>query len=230
MAHEKALMAVPRGLPRDLTVYLQSLNNVVSRLAGIGRGTETARAVRVNEGIMGKKDTGPIDAARISAGSISGDKLADGSVTEAKLAENAVTAKKIASGSIGASLLANGAVGEAKLSNNSVSASKIRNFNVTAEKLARDLWPVFVEGTGTHGETINLGKWLDRPLVGITGHRIPVADCGEICAEIVNLRENNGHWFFDVHAVCELGEEDGEKFYPGEISWQAMGRKENGQV
>ena len=49
MGNERGLPSLPRGLSRDLTVYLQSLAEFVLRLSGSVRGSQSARAVRAAE-------------------------------------------------------------------------------------------------------------------------------------------------------------------------------------
>lgn len=160
---------------------------------------------------------GAVDNATIKKGAVSTDKLADRAVTTEKLADKAVTTGKLADKSVVAAKLADGAVTNRKIADNSI----------TIEKLAPELLPVFVSGVSAHGTTVNLGKWLERPVIVMTGQRIPVGECGELCAGIENLRQENGVWMFEAVAVFEMGIEDGINCYPGEISWLAVGRREN---
>lgn len=150
---------------------------------------------------------GAVDSATIKKGAVSTDKLADRAVTTEKLADRSVVADKLA--------------------DRAVTNQKIADNSITIEKLAPELLPVFVSGVSAHGTTVNLGKWLERPVVVMTGQRIPVGECGELCAGVNNLREENGVWLFDAVAIFEMGLEDGEDCYPGEISWLAVGRRGN---
>lgn len=50
MATDRGIPAVPRGLDRTLTNYLQSLQSIVLRLSGMVRGSDESRAVRVSDG------------------------------------------------------------------------------------------------------------------------------------------------------------------------------------
>ena len=90
---DRGLQSVPRGLPSGLTIYLQSLDAVVRRLAGLSRGSEKAQAVR-------RGDSG-ITLGGNTQTTITTTKLADGAVTSAKIADNAITGAKIEMGSIG---------------------------------------------------------------------------------------------------------------------------------
>lgn len=183
----RGLPAVPRGLSRELTSYLQSLQNVILNLSGLGRGTAQTRAVTVAEKVILQKE-----ANTANSNGANGSDL--------------VQTKNIANGAVTTNKLADGAV--------------------TQDKLAQEVWPVMMEGGTAHGETVNLGKWIERPLVFITGYEIPVGDCGEVKGGIGNLRLENGEWLFEAIAVCEFGIEDGEKCYPGKLDWIAIGRRE----
>lgn len=89
---DRGLQSVPRGLPSGLTIYLQSLDAVVRRLAGLSRGSEKAQAVR-------RGDSG-ITLGGNAQTTITTAKLADGAVTAAKLADGAVTPEKMAPGTL----------------------------------------------------------------------------------------------------------------------------------
>lgn len=277
---DRGLPAVPRGLNREMTAYLQSLHNVVLSMTGLGRGTTDTRAVRVTErvaanaggaslsvkdfldvgsilethiangaiteakiadGAVTHSKLGPssveginikpeaVDAATIKAMAVITEKLADGAVTTDKLADEAVTTGKIADGAVVTDKLEDEAVATQKLADGAVTAEKIADCSITWEKLDPELLPVAINGIAEHGEIVNLGKWLEMPLVAMTGQKIPVGECGELCVGIENLREENGAWLFDAVAVFEMGDGDTANCYPGQISWMAVGRrKKNG--
>ena len=90
MAADRGLPSVPRGLPRELTAYLSSLDAVLRRLSGDMRGAETARAVRAVEAVSFQAPQ-PIGSSAITV-----DMLCDGAVTERKIRDGAVTGKKLA--------------------------------------------------------------------------------------------------------------------------------------
>lgn len=234
---DRGLPAVPRGLNREMTAYLQSMHNVVLSMTGLGRGTTDTRAVRVNEAIYGTGgsgsggkdflDAGSIQTAHLANGAVTEPKIADQAVTHAKLGISAVESNNIKPQAVDNPAIKDGAVSTDKLADKSVTTAKIADGAITFEKLASELLPVIKTGTAEHGATVNLGKWLSRPLVILTGQRIPVGECGELCAEISNLREENGVWMFDAVAIFEMGIEEEATAYPGEISWLAVGRREN---
>lgn len=151
MAGERGLPSLPRGLPRDLTMYLQNMAEMVLRLSGGVRGSSASRALRVAE--TGGLSTGAtvIEQNSISRGmlrdkSVTSDKLADDAVTEAKIAPSAVTQRSIkagevtetalASASVTERCLADKAVTEAKLGHGAVRESALAEGVVTSEKLA----------------------------------------------------------------------------------------------
>lgn len=114
---ERGLQSVPRGLPSGLTVYLQSLDAVVRRLAGLSRGSEKSRAVRRAE-------------------SSGGGSLGTASVVSSMLHDESVTSRKIATGAVATDKLRSGAVTEEKLADKAVSGPKIADGTVTGTKLA----------------------------------------------------------------------------------------------
>lgn len=91
MPPERGLPSVPRGLSRDLTLFLRALLQVLSSLSGLGPGTEKTRAVRVSE----ERAAGAV-AAALGAGDVSTRHITDGAVTSSKLADECVTEKKLA--------------------------------------------------------------------------------------------------------------------------------------
>lgn len=216
MTLEKGLPAVPRGLSREMTAYLQSLHTVIASISGFGRNSSQSRAARIGE---------VRDIIRSASGLGSGEayELAAGSVTESRLANNAVTASKIAESAIETRHIAEAAIISDKLADGCISTAKLAEASVTREKLDAGLLPVFMTGKAKHRETVSPGKFLEKPLVWIAGQRIPVGMCGEIVCEITNLHDENGSWFFDVTAAFEMACEDGEAVYPGQITWAAIG-------
>lgn len=109
MAPERGLPSVPRGLSRDLTLFLQAILRVLSSLSGLGPGTEKTRAVRVSEERLYGAGTAALSADAVSTqhikdGAITSAKLADGCVTEVKLAAKSVTLEKLADSALAASI------------------------------------------------------------------------------------------------------------------------------
>ena len=95
MVPERGLPSVPRGLPRDLTLFLRAILRVLSSLCGLGPGTEKTRAVRVSE----ERAAGPV-AAALGAAAVKTRHIEDGAITSAKLADECVTGPKLAPGSV----------------------------------------------------------------------------------------------------------------------------------
>lgn len=186
MANERGLPSVPRGLPRDLTVYLQSLAETLLRLSGSVRGSGDARAVRAAErSSLGSGTSTPGQAAILSwmlkDKAVTSDKLADGAVTETKLGMSAVTEQAIRPGAVTEAALAAEAV--------------------TGTKLAGGVLPVVIGGAAVDGETVVLpGTWRERPWVAlalVTG----MSSAG--VAGALDLREAPGDaetdvWRFDA--------------------------------
>lgn len=137
---DKGLPAVPRGLDRNLTFFLQNLVNVIGRLSGLSPGSETTRAVRVTESVVitatGTIISGTGSRSGISAGSVGSTEVTDASVTTRKLANGAVTSPKIADGAIDETKIANKSITSAKIADGEVTTSKINNEAVTTAKIA----------------------------------------------------------------------------------------------
>lgn len=163
MVNERGLPSVPRGLSRDLTVYLQALAETLLRLSGSVRGSGDARAVRAAErNTLGSGATTLGQAEVLSwmlkDKAVTADKLADGAVTETKLALSAVTERAICPG----------AVTEAALSVGAVTKTRIADGAVDASKLADGALPVVIGGAAVDGETVVLpGTWRERPWVAL---------------------------------------------------------------
>lgn len=297
---ERGMQSVPRGLSAGLTSYLNSLDAVVRRLAGLSRGADEARAVRRSEasglGVGGygqgavasamlhddavtsrKIAAGAVTSEKIAAGAVTGEKLAAGVVGERHLAEHAVTTGKLANSSVTGDRLAAGAVaeahladravtagklalgvvGERHLADNAVTTGKLADASVTGDKLRAasvterelsdrcvggdELKPRCVaaihiedgvlhtsmEGVAAHGETVNLGAWLERPVVAVAGFVLSAGTSGILRAGIENPRQNDGSWLFDVVACRDMGEDENgvQTVIPGEITWFATGRR-----
>lgn len=101
MPPERGLPSVPRGLSRDLTLFLQAILRVLSNLSGLGPGTEKTRAVRVSEERLYGAGTAPL-----SVDAVSTQHIKDGAITSAKLADGCVTGPKLAPGSVNPEKLA----------------------------------------------------------------------------------------------------------------------------
>lgn len=129
MANDHGLPSVPRGLDRELSRFLQSMLTVVSRLSGLVRGSEQARAVRVADGATGS------GSSAIADGGVTAAKLASAAVTEEKIATGAVTEKKIGKGAVTKDAIADGAV-VAAMADGTLPGAKLADGTVTAEKLA----------------------------------------------------------------------------------------------
>lgn len=136
MVTERGLQAVPRGLSRDLTAYLQSLDAYVRRLSGTVRGSDETRALRAYEASRLPVGTGSSGSgADMDVNAVASVILRDGAITERKLADGAVTRRKLAAGAVEESVLADGAVSTAKLASGAVRWEQLGTGAVTAEKL-----------------------------------------------------------------------------------------------
>ena len=203
MADDYGLPPVPRGLARDMTVYLQSVSTAVQRLAGTIRGSTGARAVRRSEaGIQGGGTKPPTDGSILSAmirdGAVGTAKLTDASVTMAKLADKSVDAAKLAAGAVTAEKVAAGSITNEKLSAESV----------TLEKCVPWLVPVVVSGSAVHGQTVIVpGAWAVKPHVCLS--RIDLAAVQLAEYGVVDLRLVGNDWCFDA---------------AGSFDWVAIGR------
>ena len=146
MAGDRGLASVPRGLGRELTQYLQSVDAVVRRLSGLVRGSDAARAVRASEahtafgGGSGAAspglDMGAIATQVLRDGSVTERKIAESAVSASKIRENAVTSRAIAPGEVIENALREGCVSTGKLAAGAVTAGKLAARAVTADKLA----------------------------------------------------------------------------------------------
>lgn len=236
---DRGLQSVPRGLPSGLTIYLQSLDAVVRRLAGLSRGSEKAQAVR-------RGDSG-ITLGGNTQTTITTTKLADGAVTSAKIADNAITGAKIEMGSIGSRELGAKSVGEEELQPGAVTTSRVADAAISTEKLADGavtpekmapgtLFDMAQEaGTAADGEQVTLlGNFAMMPLLAIAGFKIPFPDDasrpaeGNLKVSLENLHKDTatGRWTFTARCCLEKPLEDGtvETIGSGTLAWSATGR------
>lgn len=237
---DRGLQSVPRGLPSGLTIYLQSLDAVVRRLAGLSRGSEKAQAVR-------RGDSG-ITLGGNTQTTITTTKLADGAVTSAKIADNAITGAKIEMGSIGSRELGVKSVGEEELQPGAVTTSRVADAAITTEKLADGavtpekmapgtLFGMAQEsGTAMDGEQVTLrGGFGVAPLLAIAGFKIPFPDDasrpaeGNLKVSLENLHKDTatGRWTFTARCCLEKPLEDGtvETISSGTLAWSAAGEE-----
>lgn len=237
---DRGLQSVPRGLPSGLTIYLQSLDAVVRRLAGLSRGSEKAQAVR-------RGDSG-ITLGGNTQTTITTTKLADGAVTSAKIADNAITGAKIEMGSIGSRELGAKSVGEEELQPGAVTTSRVADAAISTEKLADGavtpekmapgtLFDMAQEaGTAADGEQVTLlGNFAMMPLLAIAGFKIPFPDDasrpaeGNLKVSLENLHKDTatGRWTFTARCCLEKTLEDGtvETISSGTLAWSAAGKE-----
>lgn len=237
---DRGLQSVPRGLPSGLTIYLQSLDAVVRRLAGLSRGSEKAQAVR-------RGDSG-ITLGGNTQTTITTTKLADGAVTSSKIADNAITGAKIEMGSIGSRELGVKSVGEEELQPGAVTTSRVADAAITTEKLADGavtpekmapgtLFDMAQEaGTAADGEQVTLlGNFAMMPLLAIAGFKMPFPDDasrpaeGNLKVALENLHKDTatGRWTFTARCCLETPLEDGtiETISSGTLAWSAAGEE-----
>lgn len=151
MAIERGLPSLPRTLDRELRIYLQSLGDMVLRLAGNVRGADASRALRVSEG----SGTG-VTKAVVGQGEIVTRHLADASITSKKLADNSVCAEKLAQSAVTERAVAAGAVTRACLAAGAVSTDKI----------FPGVLPVAIGGTALPGDVVIVpGRWKSAPQI-----------------------------------------------------------------
>ena len=153
MATDRGLPAVPRGLDRSLTTHLQAMQNLLLRIAGLVRGSDGARAVRVSDGSIstGASSVTAIQQAsvlsqhladyavttsKISTEAVTQEKIAASAVSTAKMVDYAVTTEKLADLAVSTGKVADGAINNEKLADFSVSERKLADYAVTADKLA----------------------------------------------------------------------------------------------
>lgn len=200
MATDRGLPAIPRGIDRSLTNYLQSLQNIVLRLSGMVRGSDEARAVRVSDGSA----TTGTGTASLVQGTVLTQHIANNAITSAKLADGAITDAKLAASSVTDRAIAAGAVGTMSLA----------GLCVTAEKIAEGVLPTMTTGTAVDGEEVLIpGKWLSKPGVMLSSVSQVQATTGAFGAtdlqEIFDIDGNGiGEWKFTA---------------AGSFAWLALG-------
>lgn len=200
MATDRGLPAIPRGIDRSLTNYLQSLQSIVLRLSGMVRGSDESRAVRVSDG---SATTGTATAS-IGQGSILTQHIADNAITSAKITDGAVTDKKLAASSVTDRAIAAGAVGTMTLA----------GMCVTADKIADGVLPTMVTGESVDGEDVLIpGTWLSKPGVMLSSVTKAQEKTGAFGAtnlqEVLNIDgEGTGEWKFTA---------------AGNFTWLALG-------
>lgn len=243
MALDRGLPAVPRGLTRELTAFLQAQQNILLSMSGLGRGTTETRAMRVYErtaspsgkgGVSGLTN-GSVLSAHIATGAVTESKIADGAVSGSKIATSAIEGRHVKPGGIDTVCLADGSVTNPKLADasvdaqklaaNAVTTTKIADGAITRAKLSEELIPQIMEGSAEHGATINIGKWLARPIVAMRGYSLLCGsgNGGSQLVRIDNLREENDEWLFDAIAICDMSLVPGMLDTYGEILWIAFG-------
>lgn len=247
---ERGLQSVPRGLPSGLTVYLQSLDAVVRRLAGLSRGSEKAQAVRRGDsGITTGASVQPtITTTRLADGAVTTSKLADSAVTSAKIADSSITGAKIEMGSIGSRELGVKSVGEEELQPGAITTSRVADAAISTEKLADGavtpekmapgtLFDMAQEsGTAADGEQVTLqGKFAMMPLLAIAGFELDFPDDasrpaeGNLKVALENIQKDTatGRWTFTARCCLEHHMEDGtvETISSGTIAWSASGKE-----
>ena len=153
MATDRGLPAVPRGLDRSLTTHLQAMQNLLLRIAGMVRGSEDSRAVRVSDGSISTGATTvtsiqqasvlsqhladyAVTTSKISTEAVTQEKIAASAVSTAKMVDYAVTTEKLADLAVSTGKVADGAINNEKLADLAVSESKLVDYAVTADKLA----------------------------------------------------------------------------------------------
>lgn len=215
---ERGIQSVPRGLPAGLASYLNSLDAVVRRLAGMSRGTDSSQAVRRGEvaKLGGSAQT-----------SVTSAKIVDKAITTAKLADGAVTADKMADASIAGDKLRVGTITDRELAAQCVGGDELKPRSVAATHIADGVLPTGLEGAAEHGETVDLGAWLERPSVAVAGFTLNVQAGGILRVGIENLRQSDGSWLFDAVACCDMGEDESgaQAVVTGQIAWRTTGRR-----
>lgn len=244
MAVDRGLPSVPQGLPRSLTVYLQSLHAYLLRLAGNIRGASDSQAVRRSDLAGYSRTQTPaadsITAAMLRDGSVTEKKLADGAVSASKIADGVIEGKKLVQGAVGSRELAGGAVDAyaiqpaavttEKLADSAVSEDKIAEKAVSAGKLADGIMTFVVSGQAEDGNVVEVpGQWIGTPLVAVTGFSFGSLPAGaEIVVKADGLRKSGELWMFDAVAravVPPQMEEESPLTVHGRMGWMAVGRQ-----
>ena len=244
MAVDRGLPAVPQGLPRGLTVYLQSLHAYLLRLAGNIRGASDTQAVRRSDLAGYSRNPAPavdsVTAAMLKDGSVTEKKLADGAVSAGKIADGVIEGKKLVQGAVGSRELAGGAVDAdavqkaavttEKLADGAVSEDKIADKAVSAGKLADGIMTFVVSGQAEDGDVVELpGEWSGSPLVSVSGFSFSSLPAGaEMTVKADGLRKSGDCWLFDVVARAVVpAQPEGQVSLTvhGKLVWMAVGRQ-----
>jgi len=200
MATDRGLPAIPRGIDRALTNYLQALQTIVLRLSGMVRGSDESRAVRVSDGSV---STGTATAS-IGQGSVLTSHIADNAITSAKITDGAVTDTKIAISAVTSRAIASGAVGTDSMAGRCV----------TADKIADGVLPTMITGTAVDGEEVHIhGQWLSQPGVILSSVSTVQAVTGAFGA--IGLQE--------ILAADGTGTGEWKFTAAGNFAWLAMG-------
>lgn len=227
---ERGLPAIPRGLDREMTFYLQSLHNVIVSISGLSTKSDVSRAVRISE-------SGRLGGVQLTPGVISSSMLADGAVTEIKLAgdsvtaekirDEAVTAEKLASEAVTVEKLASGAVASGKLANGSVTTEKVADKAISLAKLADGILDMqTVNGEANDGETVSLGNWASAPMVFVTGFSLPSAiPNGEVEVKLDGPWRVGTSSEYRFVATCRMDDVATGAGATGTVRWQAAGRR-----
>ena len=244
MAVDRGLPSVPQGLPRSLTVYLQSLHAYLLSLAGNSRRASATQALRRSDLAGYSRNTVPsadsVTAAMLRDGSVTEKKLADGAVSAGKIVDGVIEGKKLVQGAVGSRELAGGsvdadaiqsaAVTTEKLADGAVSGDKIAEKAVSAGKLADGIMTFVVTGQAEDGNVVEVpGQWIDTPLVAVAGFSFGSLPAGvEIIVQADGLRKSGGLWMFDAVAravVPPQMEEESPLIVHGRLVWMAVGRQ-----
>ncbi len=244
MAVDRGIPSVPQGLPRSLTVYLQSLHAYLLRLAGNIRGASDTQAVRRSDLAGYSRNPVPsadsVTAAMLRDGSVTEKKLADGAVSAVKIADGVIEGKKLVQGAVGSRELASGAVDAdaiqsaavttEKLADSAVSEDKIAEKAVSAGKIADGIMTFVVSGQAEDGDVVELpGHWSGSPMVSVSGFSFPSLPSGaEMIVKADGLRKNGDLWLFDAVAravVPEQVEEEVPLTVHGRLIWMTVGRQ-----
>ena len=160
MARDLGLPAVPRGLDRNLTFFLQNLLDVVGGMSGLTPGSSGTRVVRVNETNVYRSGSGggsgsgatlgaqsvvtsyiqnmAVTTEKIAPAAVTAPKLADNAVGTKHIAKQAVTSEKLAVGAVTGQALADGCVTTGRLADSVITTEKLLDNAVTTAKIEND--------------------------------------------------------------------------------------------
>ena len=204
MGNKGGLPSVPRGLAQELTLYLQALDGLVHRMAGMVRGTvQETDAARSTVAALRSRTT---SAGTAAASCVGTDQLMDGAVGTKQLKRKAVTTDILAA--------------------NAVTESKLRDGAVSKQKLADGIVPEWSEGTAQDGEEINLGAWAGRPALCVAGFDLPFpgAAWDSLSVGFDDLRHDGTVWRCTARARLESAGAE-TPVSQGSIRWQIVGKR-----